>query len=52
VTHGEIAAALLSKAAGVSPLAGYDDHFVAEGTLSDVAIHPDGWELLATGVKP
>jgi broad specificity phosphatase PhoE len=52
VTHGEIAAALLSKAAGVSPLAGYDAHFVDEGTLSDVAIHPDGWELLATGVKP
>ena len=52
VTHGEITAALLSQAAGVSPLTGYARHFVREGTISDIAIGADGWELLATGVKP
>jgi probable phosphoglycerate mutase len=53
VTHGEIAAALLSKAAGVSPLAGYDANFVGEGTISDVAIGADGgWQLLAKGRNP
>lgn len=52
VSHGEIAAALLSKAAGVSPLTGYDANFVGEGTISDVAIAADGWELLAKGVRP
>jgi broad specificity phosphatase PhoE len=52
VTHGEIAAAILSKAAGVSPLAGYEAHFVGEGTISDVAVHADRWELLAEGQRP
>lgn len=52
VTHGEIAAALLSKAAGVSPLAGYDANFVSEGTISDVAIGDGGWQLLAKGTRP
>lgn len=52
VTHGEITAALLSHAAGVSPLTGYARHFVREGTISDVAIGADGWQLLAKGVKP
>ncbi len=52
VTHGEITAALLSQAAGVSPSAGYARHFVGEGTISDIALHADGWELLAKGVKP
>lgn len=51
VTHGEIAAALLSRAAGISPLAGYETNFVAEGTISDIAIHADRWELLARGVR-
>ncbi len=52
VTHGEITAALLSQAAGVSPLAGYARHFVGEGTISDIAIGADGWQLLAKGVRP
>jgi probable phosphoglycerate mutase len=52
VTHGEISAALLSKAAGVSPLAGYEANFPDEGTISDVAIYPDRWELLAKGKRP
>jgi len=52
VSHGEIVAALLSRAAGVSPLAGYDANFVGEGTISDVAVHADRWELLAKGKKP
>ncbi|MEB2344658.1 MAG: histidine phosphatase family protein [Deltaproteobacteria bacterium] len=52
VTHGEIAAALLSEAAGVSPLAGYDRNFVGEGTISDVAVYEGRWELLAKGVEP
>lgn len=52
VTHGEITAALLSRAAGVSPLTGYARHFVGEGTISDIAITADRWELLAKGVKP
>ncbi len=52
VTHGEITAALLSHAAGVSPLTGYARHFVREGTISDIAMDAEGWQLLATGVKP
>ena len=52
VTHGEITAALLSQAAGVSPLTGYARHFVGEGTISDIALHDGGWQLLAKGVKP
>lgn len=52
VTHGEIAAALLGKAAGVSPLAGYQANFVDEGTISDIAVYPDRWELLAKGRRP
>jgi broad specificity phosphatase PhoE len=53
VTHGEITSALLSRAAGVSPLAGYDDHFVAEGTISEIEIGGDGsWKLLRQGVEP
>lgn len=51
VTHGEITAALLSRAAGVSPLAGYEANFVAEGSISDVALHADRWQLLARGVR-
>lgn len=52
VTHGEIAAALLSRAAGIAPLAGYDRNFVGEGTISELAVYDDRWELLAKGVKP
>jgi len=52
VTHGEITAALLGKAAGVSPPAGYEANFVDEGTISDIAVYPDRWELLAKGRKP
>lgn len=52
VTHGEITAALLSRAAGVSPQTGYVRHFVGEGTISDIAVGADGWELLAKDVKP
>jgi hypothetical protein len=42
----------LSCVAGVAPLAGYDANFVGEGTLSDVAIGADGWQLLAKGRNP
>jgi probable phosphoglycerate mutase len=52
VTHGEITAALLSHAAGISPHAGYARYFVGEGTISDIAVTADGWQLLATGVRP
>jgi broad specificity phosphatase PhoE len=53
VTHGEITSALLSRADGVSPLAGYDDHFVAEGTISEIVIGSDGaWKLVTKGTKP
>jgi len=52
VTHGEITAALLSKAAGVSPLAGYQANFVDEGTISDVGVSAEGWHLYARGVRP
>jgi len=52
VSHGEISAALLSHAAGVSPLTGYEQHFVREGTLSEIALTPTGFELLAEDVKP
>jgi probable phosphoglycerate mutase len=52
VTHGEIAAALLSKAAGISPLAGYQAHFVDEGTISDVGVSVGEWHLYAKGVRP
>jgi probable phosphoglycerate mutase len=52
VSHGEITAALLSRAAGVSPLRGYADHFVGEGTISDLVLTAEGWELLAKGIAP
>ena len=52
VTHGEIAAALLSQAAGVPPVAGYAANFVGEGTISEVAIDAGGWKLVAKGRKP
>lgn len=52
VSHGEITAALLSRAAGMSPLRGYADHFVGEGTISDLVLTAEGWELLAKGVVP
>ncbi len=52
VSHGEITAALLSRAAGMSPLRGYADHFVGEGTISDLVLTAEGWELLAKGVAP
>lgn len=52
VTHGEIAAALLSKAAGMSPLAGYQANFVDEGTISDVGVSAEAWHLYARGVRP
>lgn len=52
VTHGEIAAALLSKAAGVSPLTGYSSNFVGEGTISELTIDAGDWTLLARGRRP
>ena len=52
VSHGEIAAALIGKAAGVSPLTGYERNFVGEGTVSDIAVVGERWELLAKGVRP
>jgi probable phosphoglycerate mutase len=52
VTHGEIAAALLSRAEGISPLAGYEKNFVGEGTISDLGVSAGRWELYAKGVRP
>lgn len=52
VTHGEIAAALLGKAAGTSPLAGYQANFVGEGTISELTIDAGDWTLLARGRRP
>jgi probable phosphoglycerate mutase len=53
VTHGEITAALLSKAAGVSPLAGYERYFVGEGTINEIEIDATGrWRLVGKAVKP
>ena len=42
VTHGEIAAALLSKAAGQDILRGYFDHFPDEGSVHEIQIGPSG----------
>jgi probable phosphoglycerate mutase len=47
VTHGEITAALRSRAAGISPLAGHESNFVPEATVSEVAITPHRWQLLS-----
>jgi probable phosphoglycerate mutase len=53
VTHGEIAAALVSKAAGVHPLAGYAVNFVDEGTISEIELLPEGrWRLVSKGARP
>jgi broad specificity phosphatase PhoE len=38
VTHGEIAASLLSKAAGQDIVAGYFDHFPGEGSVHEIKI--------------
>ena len=46
VTHGEIAASLLSKAAGQDILRGYFDHFPDEGSVHEIRVGPKG-ELAA-----
>lgn len=48
VTHGEITAALRSRALGISPLAGHAKQFVAEGTVSAIDVGADGRWTLAT----
>jgi probable phosphoglycerate mutase len=42
VTHGEIAASLLAKAAGQDIVRGYFDHYPGEGALHEIAIDADG----------
>lgn len=42
VTHGEIAASLLSKAAGQDLLAGYFDHFPGEASVHEIRIDASG----------
>jgi broad specificity phosphatase PhoE len=48
VTHGEIAAALLGRAAGTPPVASYRKNFIDEGTVREIAIDAAGhWRLVA-----
>jgi broad specificity phosphatase PhoE len=42
VTHGEISAALLAKAAGVDFVKGYFEHYPDEGSIHAIRIGPDG----------
>jgi broad specificity phosphatase PhoE len=42
VTHGEISATLLAKAAGQDILRGYFDHFPNEGSVHVIEVAPDG----------
>jgi len=42
VTHGEIAASLLAKAAGQDILRGYFDHFPDEGSVHAIAVEASG----------
>lgn len=42
VTHGEIAAALLAKAAGQDVVRGYFDHYPDEGSVHEIRIDADG----------
>ena len=42
VTHGEISAALLAKAAGADILRGYFDHFPDEGSIHEIAVNAGG----------
>jgi broad specificity phosphatase PhoE len=53
VTHGEIAAALLTRARGVPLLPGYFDAFPPEGSVHELAVGPDGaWRVLGTPRRP
>jgi broad specificity phosphatase PhoE len=53
VTHGEIASALVSHAAGVPPLTSYTRSFVGEGTITIIDIGRNGgWTLVAKGLPP
>jgi len=48
VTHGEIAAALLGRAAGTPLVASYRKNFIDEGTVREIAIYSGGrWQLVA-----
>ena len=42
VTHGEIAASLLAKAAGQDIVTGYFDHFPGEGSVHEIFVGDDG----------
>jgi hypothetical protein len=47
VTHGEIAASLLARAAGADPVGGYFRAFPDEGSAHEIEIEPDGtWRAL------
>jgi broad specificity phosphatase PhoE len=53
VTHGEIASALVSHAAGVPPLTSYGRSFVGEGTITIIDIGRSGrWTLVARSLRP
>lgn len=48
VTHGEIAAALLGRAAGTPLIASYRKNFIDEGSLREIAIDASGrWQLVS-----
>jgi broad specificity phosphatase PhoE len=48
VTHGEIAATLLGRAAGTPLVASYRKNFIDEGSLREIAIDAEGhWQLVA-----
>jgi len=48
VTHGEIAAALLGRAAGTPVVSSYRKNFIDEGAVREIEIDASGWRLVPT----
>lgn len=46
VTHGEVAAALLGRAAGTPVVASYRKNFIDEGAVREIEIDASGWRLV------
>ena len=52
VSHGDICAAILAYAGGDPPFRAYEQHQLETGSVSEIAIHEDKWQIVDENVKP
>jgi probable phosphoglycerate mutase len=52
VTHGEIAAALIGRAAGTPLVASYRKNFIDEGAVREIEVGASGWRLVPMPKEP